>query len=148
MREVSRAKLQRKAHKLMSARPSLANEVACKLESINQCWQALQVRLNPQSPSSRSTVEGTASSSAKAPFDSSEEALSVVVEVEDIIVKLKAWLMEMERKLFTVDGITCQGNVENMERRLEEHKVSWRKIKEEKGLVGDFNYTFWQCLSL
>ena len=124
MREVSRSKLERKGHKLMAANPNQANEIANKLEVINQHWQALQARLNPQSThrhveGPRRAVKPTQGNA----FQNSEEALSVVVEVEDIIVKLKAWLIGMERRLFAAESITCPGNVEEMEKRLVTHKV-------------------------
>ena len=131
MREVSRSKLERKGQKLIASNPNLANEIAYKLESINSHWQALQQRLNPQKVTTNKSSNQKKRSATKQPkdaFESSEEALSVVVEVEDIIVKLKAWLIGMERRLFAAESITCPGNVEEMEKRLADHKVKTFQI--------------------
>ena len=115
VREVTRSKLNKKANHLLARRPSTSSEVTAKLQSINQQWSNLQARLTPTSEASQ----------GPAAFTSSEEVMTVTLEVEEVIVQLKGWLTEMERKLFATDSIKCPGNIEHMEKRLEAHKVGY-----------------------
>ena len=117
LREVTRSKLNKKANRLLARRPSTSADVTSKLQSINQQWESLHARLAPTAG-----PKGAAAQDQQV-FTSSEEVLTVTLEVEEVIVQLKGWLTEMERKLFATEGIKCPGSVEHMEKRLEAHKV-------------------------
>lgn len=114
MREVTRSKLNKKANHLLSRRPSTCSEVTAKLQSINQQWTNLQARLTP---SAEACSQGTVA------FTSSEEVMTVTLEVEEVIVQLKGWLTEMERKLFATESIKCPGSIQQIEKRLAAHEV-------------------------
>ncbi|XP_022093086.1 uncharacterized protein LOC110980574 [Acanthaster planci] len=115
LREVTRAKLNKKAHRIVARRPSTTAEVSTKLQAINEQWASLQARLEQPTAT-------TCSPGDPAVFASSEEVMTVTLEVEEVIVQLKVWLTEMERKLFATESIKCPGSVEHMEKRLEAHK--------------------------
>lgn len=120
LREVSRSKLQRKGLQLMSSNPNLAEQVRNRLESLNQRWKVLQSKLlMPIKPKNSKKRTDSSSSSI---FTTSEEALSVVLEVEDVISRLKVWLTRMEQQLFSSQGSIehlNQGQLENKKTELE-----------------------------
>ncbi|XP_033627943.1 uncharacterized protein LOC117290589 isoform X1 [Asterias rubens] len=113
MREVTRSKLNKKANHLLTRRPSTCLDVTAKLQSINQQWTNLQARLTP---SAEACSPGTVA------FTSSEEAMTVTLEVEEVIVQLKGWLTEMERNLFATESIKCPGSIQQIEKRLAAHE--------------------------
>ncbi|XP_038072285.1 uncharacterized protein LOC119740890 [Patiria miniata] len=116
LREVTRAKLNKKANRLLARRQSTSADVTTKLQSINDQWASLQACLEP------GTGPNATSSQDLPSFASSEEVMTLTLEVEEVIVQLKGWLTEMERKLFATESIKCPGSVEHMEKRLEAHK--------------------------
>lgn len=116
LREVSRSKLQRKGLQLMSSNPNLAEQVRYRLESLNQRWQSLQSKLlAPIKPKNNKKRKDSSSSI----FTTSEEAISVVLEVEDVISRLKVWLTGMERQLFS-----SQGSLDQLSRKQLDDKKS------------------------
>ncbi|XP_071507537.1 uncharacterized protein [Diadema antillarum] len=118
LREVSRSKLQRKGLQLMASKPSLVEEVGAKLGALNQQWQALQQHIAP------SPLLARKSSSTRSPnaFSSSEQAMSMAIEVDEAIGQLKTWLTHIEGRLFETEGSEapqlCQ--LENRLQSLEE----------------------------
>ncbi|XP_071832314.1 uncharacterized protein [Apostichopus japonicus] len=127
LREVSRSKLQRKGLQLMSSNPNLAEQVRNRLESLNQRWKVLQSKLlMPIKPKNSKKRTDSSSSSI---FTTSEEALSVVLEVEDVISRLKVWLTRMEQQLFSSQGSLEHLNEEQLENKKTELEGLQAEIK-------------------
>eukprot|EP00057_Strongylocentrotus_purpuratus_P020893 XP_011675367.1 PREDICTED: uncharacterized protein LOC578474 isoform X2 [Strongylocentrotus purpuratus] len=108
LREVSRSKLQRKGIQLMASKPRLTDDVSIKLESLNQQWHALQQHIAPSPLLARKA--NSSRSSATCTFGSAEQAMSMALEVEDVIGQLKAWLTQIEGRLFETDSDTTDLN--------------------------------------
>ncbi|XP_041468111.1 uncharacterized protein LOC121418356 isoform X2 [Lytechinus variegatus] len=122
LREVSRSKLQRKGIQLMASKPRLADDISTKLESLNQQWLALQQHIAPSPLLAR---KASTSSPAACVFGSAEQAMSMALEVEDVIGQLRTWLTQIEGRLFETDG--DMSDVGQLETRLR----SLQNIKDE-----------------
>nr|XP_054757987.1 uncharacterized protein LOC129264155 [Lytechinus pictus] len=123
LREVSRSKLQRKGIQLMASKPRIADDISTKLESLNQQWLALQQHIAPSPLLARKA--NTSRSPAACVFGSAEQAMSMALEVEDVIGQLRTWLTQIEGRLFETDG--DMSDVSQLETRLR----SLQNIKDE-----------------
>lgn len=75
-------------------------------------------------------------------FTTSEEALSVVLEVEDVIARLKVWLTRMEQQLFS-----SQGSMENLKQEQLENKKTELEVNEKDQII-NFKGVYVCCSAL
>ncbi|XP_070578020.1 uncharacterized protein [Ptychodera flava] len=107
--EVTRRTLNSKGHRLMTTYPNLTSEITSKLSDINEKWDHLHDHV---------IVESTSSTPSGSPS-------SMLGELDEILVRLRVWLNDVECQLFNVNYNKClnSADVSELEKKLEEHQA-------------------------
>ncbi|XP_006817459.1 uncharacterized protein LOC102804129 [Saccoglossus kowalevskii] len=103
--ETMKKSLNFKGHHLLSAYPNLTSEITSKLSDINNKWEYLKEHVVTDSHS------GSPS--------------SMLTELDEILVRLRVWLNEVECNLFTGSYSKCLNSTDEkeVEKKMEEHMV-------------------------